>query len=153
MRFDHDGVRFQYPDNWSLTQEDNPSGWTAALQSPGTAFLLFTLDRDTPEAELMVETALEAMRAEYPDLEVDPIVTNVAGQPTCGHDMRFFSLDLTNTCCTRSFYAAGGTILLSHMRSAISAAAGEWDYVLITPAANIVMSAGQIPVMGSVTWL
>ena len=47
----------------------------------------------------------------------------------------------------------GGTILLSHMRSAISAAAGEWDYVLITPAANIVMSAGQIPVMGSVTWL
>lgn len=47
----------------------------------------------------------------------------------------------------------GGAILLSHIRSAISAAAGEWDYVLISPSANIVMSTGQIPVMGSVTWL
>ncbi|WP_343122999.1 baseplate J/gp47 family protein, partial [Xanthomonas sp. MUS 060] len=28
----------------------------------------------------------------------------------------------------------GGTILLSHMRSAISSAAQEWDYVLLTPA-------------------
>jgi uncharacterized phage protein gp47/JayE len=46
----------------------------------------------------------------------------------------------------------GGTILLSHMRSAISAAANEWDYVLIAPTANVVMGAGQIPVMGSVTW-
>lgn len=46
----------------------------------------------------------------------------------------------------------GGVILLSHMRSAISAAASEWDYVLITPNANVLMAAGQIPVMGSVTW-
>ena len=47
----------------------------------------------------------------------------------------------------------GGTILLSHMRSAISAAANEWDYVLVSPAANVVLAPGQIPVMGNVTWL
>lgn len=46
----------------------------------------------------------------------------------------------------------GGTILLSHIRSAISAAAGEWDYVLVEPAANVDMAARQIPVMGHVTW-
>ncbi|MCL9826617.1 baseplate J/gp47 family protein [Ralstonia solanacearum] len=46
----------------------------------------------------------------------------------------------------------GGTILLSHMRSAISSAAQEWDYVLVTPAANVVLSPGQIPVMGRVAW-
>jgi uncharacterized phage protein gp47/JayE len=46
----------------------------------------------------------------------------------------------------------GGTILLSHMRSAISSAAQEWDYVLVTPAANVVLSPGQIPVMGRVVW-
>ncbi|GGH55244.1 tail protein [Comamonas phosphati] len=46
----------------------------------------------------------------------------------------------------------GGTILLSHMRSAISSAAQEWDYVLVSPAANVVLSPGQIPVMGRVVW-
>jgi uncharacterized phage protein gp47/JayE len=38
------------------------------------------------------------------------------------------------------------------MRSAISSAAQEWDYVLVTPAANVVLSPGQIPVMGRVVW-
>lgn len=46
----------------------------------------------------------------------------------------------------------GGTILLSHQRSAISAAAGEWDYVLVSPAANVVLAPGQIPILGNVLW-
>ena len=110
--FEQDGVRFQYPESWTLTREENPTGWTASLQSPGTAFALITYDSDLPEAELMVETALEAMKAEYEDLEYDPVVETIAGVPALGHDMRFFSLDLTNTCCSRSFYGAGGTLLL-----------------------------------------
>ena len=110
--FEQDGVRFQYPENWEFAREDHPSGWSLTLQSPSTAFIMITFDSDMPEAELMAETALEAMKAEYEDLDAEPIVETIAGQPACGHDMRFFSLDLTNTCCTRSFYGAGGTVLL-----------------------------------------
>jgi hypothetical protein len=40
------------------------------------------------------------------------MVDVVAGQPACGHDIRFFSFDLTNTCWTRSFYCGAGTVLL-----------------------------------------
>ena len=29
-----------------------------------------------------------------------------------GHDISFFSLDLTNTCWTRSFYSGAGTVLV-----------------------------------------
>jgi hypothetical protein len=29
-----------------------------------------------------------------------------------GHDIRFTSLDLTNTCWTRSFYSSAGTVLV-----------------------------------------
>jgi hypothetical protein len=36
----------------------------------------------------------------------------MAGQPAIGHDIRFTSLDLTNTCWTRSFYAGAGTVLV-----------------------------------------
>jgi hypothetical protein len=110
--FTEDGICFAYPENWELTREDNPSGWTVTLQSPATAFLLVTFDRDMPETELMTETALEAMKGEYDGLEFEPITESIAGQPATGHDMRFFSLDLTNTCGTRSFYAETGTVLL-----------------------------------------
>jgi len=47
----------------------------------------------------------------------------------------------------------GGTLLLSHIRQAISLAAGETDNVLVAPAANVVAAAGQMTTMGVVTWL
>lgn len=46
----------------------------------------------------------------------------------------------------------GGTILLSHIRAAISAAAGETDYVLLSPSANVVNSIGNMSTMGTITW-
>lgn len=47
----------------------------------------------------------------------------------------------------------GGPILLSHIRAAISAAAGETDYVLVAPAANVTNTAGNMSTMGTITWL
>lgn len=46
----------------------------------------------------------------------------------------------------------GGTILVSHLREAISIAAGETDHVLTAPAADVVYSTGEIAVFGVVTW-
>lgn len=47
----------------------------------------------------------------------------------------------------------GGTILITHLRAAISAAAGENDYVLVAPAANVVNTTGYMSTMGTITWL
>lgn len=47
----------------------------------------------------------------------------------------------------------GGTLLLSHLRAAISAAAGETDYVLTSPAADVTNTTGNITIMGTITWL
>lgn len=46
----------------------------------------------------------------------------------------------------------GGTILVSHLRAAISAAAGEVDHVLVSPLADITHAAYEIAVPGPVTW-
>jgi uncharacterized phage protein gp47/JayE len=46
----------------------------------------------------------------------------------------------------------GGTIYLSHLREAVSLAAGEIDHVLTSPAANVVNTSGNISTMGTVTW-
>lgn len=46
----------------------------------------------------------------------------------------------------------GGTILLSHLREAISVAAGETNNVLTAPTADVTHTAGQMPVLGTITW-
>ena len=43
----------------------------------------------------------------------------------------------------------GGTVYISHIREAISLAAGERNYVLNSPAADITRTAGQISVVGN----
>jgi hypothetical protein len=112
LLFQERGVRFQYPENWKLEREDDESGWTVSLQSPETAFLMISVNEDMPSTEQVAQTALEALRSEYPELEADDCVDTVAGQPAVGHEIRFFSLDLTNTCWTRSFYSETGTVLV-----------------------------------------
>jgi uncharacterized phage protein gp47/JayE len=46
----------------------------------------------------------------------------------------------------------GGTILLSHLREAISIAAGEYNHVLTVPAADVTRTAGQLTTLGVITW-
>ena len=43
-------------------------------------------------------------------------------------------------------------MFLSHIREAISLAAGEVDHVLAAPAADIAAGPGEMPVLGVVTF-
>lgn len=47
----------------------------------------------------------------------------------------------------------GGTLLISHIREAISIAGGEHDHVLQAPTADLTHGPGTMPVFGGVTWL
>lgn len=109
--FDEKGIRFKYPQSWRLEREDNPAGFTVTINSPDTAFLMVSLHEEMPSVEEMAEAALAAMREDYPELEADERVDSVAGQPAIGHDIRFFSLDFTNSCWIRSFYSGRGTVV------------------------------------------
>lgn len=48
--------------------------------------------------------------------------------------------------------APGGTILLSHIREAISVAAGETDHDLNSPTADVTHASGEIATFGGITW-
>src|SRR5262249_52344355 len=106
------GLSFRYPENWSLERDDVETGWTVSVQSPETAFVLVTCDQGHPPPDQMAEAALEALRSEYPELEADARVETLAGQMAVGHDIEFFSFDLTNTVWTRSFETDEGTYLV-----------------------------------------
>lgn len=47
----------------------------------------------------------------------------------------------------------GGTMLISHLREAVSVSLGEIDHVIDVPAGNVVAGAGEIPVLGTITWV
>jgi hypothetical protein len=111
-QFADGGIRFCYPENWKLEREENDAGWTVSLQSPNTAFVMVCFRDDNATPEEMALAALEALREEYPELESETTVGSVAGRPATGYDVRFFSLDLSNTCFLRSFHTSEGTILL-----------------------------------------
>jgi hypothetical protein len=111
-RFEREGISFSYPESWRLEREESDGGWTVLLQSPGTAFLTLTCDTNMPPPEEMAETALGALREDYDTLEAEERVETLAGQMAVGHDITFISLDLTNSCWTRSFYSDAGTVLV-----------------------------------------
>ncbi len=111
-QFDDAGIKFLYPENWRLEREDSEEGWTVSVQSPQTAFLLLAVNAALPSVEDMLAATLDAMKAEYKDIEVEECVESVAGLPAVGHNIRFTSLDLTNTCWTRCFYSDAGTVLV-----------------------------------------
>jgi hypothetical protein len=112
QHYEADGVSFDYPDDWKLDREESADGWTVQLQSAGTAFLTLTYDCSGATADEIATAALDALKAEYPTLEVQAQVDSLAGQMAVGHDIQFFSLDLTNTCWTRSIYSSEGVLLL-----------------------------------------
>jgi hypothetical protein len=111
-QFDDGGIRFLYPENWRLEREESDDGWTVTVQSPETAFLLLTVNIEDRDPAEMLATALEALRADYPDLEFEDCVDTIAKQAAIGQNIHFVSLDLTNTCWMRSFVATAGTVML-----------------------------------------
>jgi uncharacterized phage protein gp47/JayE len=49
--------------------------------------------------------------------------------------------------------AGRGTVLLSAIRTAIGVATGVTDYTVTVPAADVVPGVGQLPVLGTITWV
>lgn len=110
--FNADGLEFDYPDEWTLEKEDTQDGWTVSLQSPGTAFAVISLDTTLQSPEEIARTTLQALKDDYPALEATPAIDTLAGEMAIGHDIEFFSLDMTITCWTRAFYGLAGTVLV-----------------------------------------
>jgi hypothetical protein len=83
------------------------------VQSPsGPAFALVTVDESRPAPDELVDEALAALRDEYPKLDAFPARETIAGHGAVGHDVEFFSLDMTNACSIRSFQTPRRTVFL-----------------------------------------
>lgn len=116
------GLQFQYPENWTIEPGEGAEGWSVAVQSPGTAFVLLSVHEDRPAVADVLATTLAALREDYPDLETDEAEERIAGRIARGLDVRFFSLDLSNTCRIRCFRTRSATVLLMSQANDL-----EWE--------------------------
>jgi uncharacterized phage protein gp47/JayE len=157
----HGGAEFDY-----VAWAKEVSGVTRAWVFPGelgagTVTVRFVRDDDAsiiPDAGAVatVQDYIDALRPVTADVTV---VAPVA----VALDLEISGLSPSNATVKNAIEAEfadlltreaepGGTIYLSHLREAISTAAGEFDHVLVSPAANVTHTAGQIAVPGTITW-
>lgn len=111
--YDDHGVRFEYPSAWETEVTGDGPVTTVDAQHPnGIAFLMVRIDDSCPDPDLVADSALEAMREEYPDLDADPVVETLNEHPAPGYDVEFLSLDISNTACIRCFQTPHRTVLV-----------------------------------------
>jgi hypothetical protein len=94
--FENFGIKFLYPENWQLSEEGGDD-WPKVVnvQSPDGAFLsIYVYQSDANLPELVLE-AVEAMRAEYEDLEAEEILE--PDDADYGYNLDFYCLDLVVT--------------------------------------------------------
>jgi hypothetical protein len=111
--FDQFGIRFDYPDNWSVEQsEDKDANAQVVVSSPHTAFWQLSKHPAGTELEPLFDEVLSALRSEYKEIEVEPEDEVVEGQLVTGFTVNFFYLDLTNTCWLRGIETLDANYLL-----------------------------------------
>ncbi|MEX0717097.1 MAG: hypothetical protein WD066_10930 [Planctomycetaceae bacterium] len=103
------GIRFRYPDDWDIAEERLEEGVCVTVAGEGTSFWSVSLYDGAPRPEDVIDTAVEAFRDEYDELDEYPVESRLAGVPNVGRDIEFVSLDVLNTACVRSFRAGDAT--------------------------------------------
>ena len=107
--YDKMGIRFLYPDNWTLDQKDAVGGnLSVTVEAPGGAFWSVAVHPLAIDPEELALTALDALRAEYPAAESEPASELILDQTATGYDVSFFYLDFVNTATIRTLSHARG---------------------------------------------
>jgi hypothetical protein len=111
--YDKLGIRFQYPENWTLETDDTSSSKpTVTVYSPQGAFwtvMLHPLDSDPAE---LAKAAMETLQGEYDEIDIEEASEEAAGVELVGYDLNFYCLDLTNTASIRAGQNSLNTYLI-----------------------------------------
>jgi hypothetical protein len=111
--FDNLGVRFQYPENWTLErQEDETTDPSVSVFSPGGAFWTLSIHPPGTDTARLVQVVLEALREEYQELDVEETVESIGETEMIGYDVNFYCLDLCNTAVVRGFHTRRASYVL-----------------------------------------
>lgn len=156
----HGGADYDYV-NWALEVAGVTRAWVYPQElGLGTVTVRFVRDGDAsiiPDAGEVttVYDYIEARRPVTANLTVVapvavPLDFTIAATPNTAAVKAAIEAELRDLITRESEPA--GTILLSHIREAISIAAGESNYVLTVPVADVTNTTGNMTTFGVITW-
>jgi uncharacterized phage protein gp47/JayE len=155
------GCAYDY-EAWALQVEGVTRAWVYPQElGLGTVTVRFVRDDDAsliPDAGEVatVQTHIDALRPVTAQVTVVapvavPLDMTITGlMPDTATVRAAIGAEITDLL--RREAVPGGTVLLSHLREAISIAAGESDHELAIPAANVTHATGELAVLGTITW-
>jgi len=156
----HGGAAHDY-EAWALEVPGVTRAWVFPEElGLGTVTVRFVRDNDVsifPDAGEVatVQAYIDARR---------PVTARVSVAAPVAAPLNFTLSVIPNTLAVKAAVEAeladlisreavpGGTLYLSHIRASISAAAGENNYTLTSPSADVTSTAGQLTTLGAVTW-
>lgn len=156
----HGGADFDYR-KWALEVPGVTRAWVAPMEmGAGTVTVRFVRDDDlsiipdSPEVAA-VQAYIEERRpvtAEVFVVAPIPVELDFTIQINPNNATVQAAITAELADLIRREAEPGGTILISHIREAISIAPGEFDHVLVSPTANVTHGAGEIAVLGTITF-
>lgn len=149
-------------ENWSLEVPGVTRVWVRPLFSgAGTVSIFFVRDNDAtyiPDAGEIatLQAYIDARRPVTAAVTVaaptdTPVAMTIALTPNTAEIQAAVIAELKDVFLREA--EPGGTILLSHLREAISIAAGETNHVLTVPSADVTATSSQIRSLGTITWV
>jgi hypothetical protein len=110
--YENFGVRFLYPENWSITDElDEDWPRSVTVQSPETGFWSLHVYPPDQEIRPVVKELIAAIQTEFTDIEVLPTKETIGQTPTSGVDLAFFYLDLLVEAKIRCLRTPSSTLI------------------------------------------
>jgi hypothetical protein len=110
--FEKFGIRFQYPENWTLEDEGAARDQVVTVYSPGGAFWTLMLRPAGTDPVEMASAVVDELEKEYDEFESEPTHERIGNMDTAGYDVNFICLDLTNTAWIRTWTSDRNTFLL-----------------------------------------
>jgi hypothetical protein len=110
--YESHGVRFEYPEDWILHEQTGQDEVSITVNSPETSFWSLTLLAHRPEPDRVIETALDALRAEYSEVDVYPATGRLGESRTVARDVDFVCHDLISTSFLRATRTPRFTLLV-----------------------------------------
>lgn len=100
--FEGHGVRFEYPSDWEVFQDSDEGSVAITIESGGTAFWMLSILQERPQAEDIIQAALESLQDEYKDCDVYESSEQICLLPTEGCDVDFSCLEIINRASLRA---------------------------------------------------
>lgn len=111
--YENAGIRFLYPENWTITEDEVPScRLSVSVQSPESGFWSLAVYGGRVNPRDLVEQVLESMCREYEGVECTRVVERFGDVRPAGYEMCFYCLDFIVNSRAIAARARGKTLLI-----------------------------------------